>query len=57
MYGVIGVAGVDQFGVDRPGVVILRPPHLGHLGVSGLSGTAFEWRVFAILLLRPFLRG
>ena len=51
--GVVGVSGVDMLGV-----IILRPPHLMHLGTSPPAVVAWaEGREPAVLLFLPLRRG
>lgn len=47
-----GVGGVDIFGV-----VILRPPHLAHFGVSLAADEMADGNELEVLLFLPFLRG
>lgn len=53
----IGVFGVDRVGVDMPGVVILRPPHLAHFGVSPWAEEAAGRREVETELFLPDRRG
>ncbi len=49
----IGVSGVGMLGV-----VMLRPPHLMHLGVSPVADVAeADGRELAVLLFLPLRRG
>ncbi len=50
--GVVGVSGVDMLGV-----VILRPPHLAHFGVSQAADDDVDGKELEVLLFLPFLRG
>ncbi len=50
--------GLGVSGVDMLGVVMLRPPHLAHLGVSLLADEdVADGRELVALLFRPFRRG
>lgn len=51
------MVGVDSVGVDMLGVVILRPPHLAHFGVSPFAGEVADEKELETELFLPDLRG